>query len=81
MKFLVSRPKKPENSPLYSIHTDLDSFILCNDESLEEPEFKNRHTNNETEPKDCNIMATLDPKENDAEMYGQCTKIEIQSEP
>ena len=48
MKFLVSSPEKPENSPVYSVHTDLDSFILCNDEPLEGSEFKNRDTNKET---------------------------------
>ena len=65
MKFLVSSPEKPENSPLYSVHTDLDSFILCNDESLEGSEFKNKDTNKETEPMEFNIMATLDSEEND----------------
>ena len=60
MKLFVNSPEKPENSPLYFVHTDLDSFILCNDESLKEPELENRDTNNETEPIDFNIMATLD---------------------
>ena len=32
MKYMVSSQEKPEKSPLYSIHTDLDSFILYNDE-------------------------------------------------
>ena len=67
MKFLVSSPEKPENSPLYSVHTDLDSFILCNDESLEGSESKNKDTNKETKPMDFNIMATLDSEENDVE--------------
>ena len=33
MKFMVSSPERPENSPIYSVHTDLDSFIFCNNES------------------------------------------------
>ena len=37
MKFLVSSPEKPENSPLYSKHVDLDSFILYKDETLKDP--------------------------------------------
>ena len=60
MKFMVSSPKQPKNSPLYSIHTDLDSFILCNDETMEEPELEDRDANNRVEPIDFNIMATLD---------------------
>ena len=47
MKFLVSSSKKPENSPVYSVHTDLDSFIFCNDESLEGLESQNGNTNGE----------------------------------
>ena len=81
MKFLVSSPKKPENSPLYYVHTNLDSFILCNDESLGGSESKNRDTNKETEPMDFNIMATLNSEENDVETYGTCTKKKTQSEP
>ena len=65
MNFMVSSPKKPENSPLYSLRTDLDSFILCNDESIEEPEPKYIDVNNRVEPIDFNIMATLDFKENE----------------
>ena len=45
MKFLVSSPEKPENSPLYSIHTDLDSFILYNDQSSEDLRSDNGNTN------------------------------------
>ena len=67
MKFLVSSPEKPENSPLYSVHTDLDSFTLCNDESLEGSESRNIDTNKETEPIDFNIMAALDLEENEGE--------------
>ena len=36
MKYMVSSQEKPDKSPLYSIHTDLDSFILYNDENLNE---------------------------------------------
>ena len=32
MKYMVSSQERPEKSPLYSIHTNLDSFILYNDE-------------------------------------------------
>lgn len=77
MKFLVSSPEKPENAPLYSIHTDLDSFILYNDQSLEEPRSENRDTNQETEPMDFDIMATLE--EYDEEDHGQSTKNETQN--
>ena len=74
MKFLFSSPEKPENSPLYSVHTDLDSFILCSDESLEEPTPENRVTEHEMAPIDFNIMATLDSEINEVEISGQCTE-------
>ena len=61
MKFLVSSPEKPENSPLYSVHIDLDSFILYNDQSSKESRSDNEDTN--VEPMDFNIMATLEEYE------------------
>jgi hypothetical protein len=36
MKYMVSSQKNPHNYPLYSAHSDLDSFILYNDGDLEE---------------------------------------------
>jgi len=33
MKYVVSSEEKPQNFPIYSIHTDMDSFILFNDDS------------------------------------------------
>ena len=59
---------------MYSVHTDLDSFILCNDESLEEPELEIRDINNREEPLDFNIMASLTSKENKDEIFGQYTE-------
>ena len=79
MKFLVSSPKKPENSPLYSVHTDLDSFILYNDQSLGELESECRNTSKDTEPMDFSIMATLE--EYDEENHGQDNENETQNEP
>ena len=70
MNFMVSSPEKPKNSPLYSVHTDLDSFILCNDESIDEPELEDRDANNRVEHIDLNIMATLDIEENEEETFG-----------
>ena len=32
MKYMVSSEDKPQNFPIYSIHTDMDSFILFNDD-------------------------------------------------
>ena len=85
MKFLVSGPEKPKNSPIYSVHTDLDSFIFCNDESLGGPESENvdtsKGTHDETELMDFNIMATLDSEDEDIENLEQCTETIMQSEP
>ena len=80
MKFMVSSPKKPKNSPLYSVHTDMDSFIFCNDESLGEPAPKNIDTNRGVETIDFNIMATLELEENEEGNPRQCTETEIRSE-
>jgi len=33
MKYVVSTESKPENFPIYSIHSDMDSFILFNDDT------------------------------------------------
>ena len=35
MKYMVSSQEKPHNYPLYSIHYDLDSFILYNDGDMD----------------------------------------------
>jgi ribonuclease HI len=37
MKYMVSSQERPHNYPLYSTHSDLDSFILYNDGDTEEP--------------------------------------------
>ena len=46
---MVSSQEKSENSPLYSVHTDLDSFILYNDESFDELELESEKSPNITE--------------------------------
>ena len=38
MKYMVSSQEKPHNYPLYSAHSDLDSFILYNNGDTEEPD-------------------------------------------
>jgi hypothetical protein len=35
MKYMVNSQEKPHNYPLYSVHSDLDSFILYNDGDLD----------------------------------------------
>jgi len=35
-KYMVSSQEKPDNYPLYSAHSDLDSFILYNDSDMGE---------------------------------------------
>ena len=34
MKYMVSNIDKPNNSPIYSIQSSLDSFILCNEDEI-----------------------------------------------
>jgi hypothetical protein len=36
MKYMVNSQEEPHNYPLYSTHSNLDSFILYNDGGLEE---------------------------------------------
>ena len=36
MKYMVRSQDRPNNTPLYSIHSDLDSFILCNEDEINE---------------------------------------------
>ena len=36
MQYMVTSQDRPQNSPLYSVNTGLDSFILFNDESFTE---------------------------------------------
>lgn len=54
MKYMVSSQDRPNNHPLYSVHSDLNSFILYNDGGIQgkipnleidlcELEEKNRH--------------------------------------
>jgi hypothetical protein len=38
MKYMVSSQEKPHNYPLYSAHSDLNSFILYIDGDMKEPE-------------------------------------------
>jgi hypothetical protein len=50
MKYMVSSQERPHNYPLYSAHSDLDSFILYNDGDMEERDAQLEED-------------TLDPKE------------------
>ena len=36
MKYMVSSLDRPNNTPMYSIHSNIDSFILCNEEDINE---------------------------------------------
>ena len=36
MKYMVSSQKRLDNTPLYSVHSDLDSFILHNEGDIDE---------------------------------------------
>ena len=66
----------------YTLYTqNLDSFILYNDQSLGEPASENRDIDNDTEPMDFNIIATLNSEEKDVENHGNSTKNETPSEP
>ena len=80
MKFMVSSPEKPENSPIYFVHTELDSFILYNDESSNKPELEDSDSDNQLEAPNLGIMAVLDMEENGRETFEQCIETKTQSE-
>jgi FtsZ-interacting cell division protein YlmF len=52
MKYMVRSQEKPDNSPLYYFHTDLDSFILYNVENVNEQVVENEKTIVEEEEKE-----------------------------
>jgi len=51
MKYMVSNAEKPQNLPIYSMHSDMDSFILYNSDhgkkEITVEELKYKTTNNE----------------------------------
>jgi len=48
MKYVVSSEEKPQNFPIYSIHSDMDSFILFNDDECLPTDDKPLALNQET---------------------------------
>lgn len=36
MKYVMSSQARPQNFPIYSMHSDIDSFIMYNDEQTQE---------------------------------------------
>ena len=77
---MVSSSEKPKNSPIYSIHTDLDSFILYNDESSNKPELEDNDLDNQLEAPNLEIMAVLGMEEKKRETFEQCVETTNQSE-
>ena len=71
MKYMVSNQERPENSPLYSIHTDLDSFILFNDDIPKEQELISEKTSNPVITSLSNIATAIDEEENKGEIKKQ----------
>ena len=76
MKFMVSSPGKPKKSPLYSIHTNLDSFILFNDDITNEQELEDGILDNRVEITKPNTMETLEKEETKEEVLEQLPKLE-----
>ena len=55
MKYVVSSQEKPQNFPIYSIHSDMDSFILYNIDMCPKTEVKLLKA---TETRDINEQST-----------------------
>ena len=41
MKYMVSNTDKPNNTPIYSTRSSLDSFILCNEDEITQQDKEN----------------------------------------
>ena len=52
MKYVVSSKERPQNFLIYSIHSDIDSFILYNDENNQ----KDTSSSITTEPKEIAVL-------------------------
>ena len=59
MKYMVSSQERPENSPIYSIHTDLDSFILFNYETFNEQGCRQETSTNLVATSHPNMVANI----------------------
>ena len=66
MKFMVSSQEKSKNSPLFSVHTDLDSFIIYNVESFDELELESEQSPSITED-----IGGEDRKEEDLKQFSK----------
>jgi hypothetical protein len=66
MKYMVNSQDKPHNYPLYSVHLDIDSFILYNDGDMErqianmEDDVYNSEENITTPEEDKTMMIQYD---------------------
>lgn len=66
MKYMVSSEEKPQNFPIYAVHSDMDSYILFNDDTCPTIDSKilplkqNLHTNEESVAQSPGIMQSID---------------------
>ena len=77
MKYIVSNQERPNNSPLYSIHTNLDSFIPFNDDIPKEKELISEGTSKAMITQLSNIPTTIDEEENGEEIKKKSVNLEI----
>ena len=69
MQYMVTSQDRPQNSPLYSVNTGLDSFILFNDETFTEQVTL------------IELMADREEEENHTEVSKQFAKLENYNKP
>jgi len=66
MKYMVTSEEKPQNFPIYAVHSDMDSFILFNDDTgpIDDDKYftleQNVHTNEQINAKGTEIMQSVD---------------------
>ena len=69
MQYTVTRQDKPQNSPLYSVNTGLDSFIMFDDETFSEQVTLT------------GLMADREEEEHNTEVFEQFDALENVSKP
>ena len=60
MKYMVNNKDKPHNTPFYSTHSDLDSFILYNEDEVTQIEKENEQEISAPKHLDLSPSQTLD---------------------
>ena len=73
MKYMVSNRDKPNNTPIYSIHSNLDSFILYNEGDIHKQIKENKDTSKPLLSEEIDDQSPKEPKKQLSIMYKEET--------